>query len=401
MDTPSAEIISAEWLTDPEIRSVVAALETGGATARFVGGCVRNAFLAAGATDVDIAVDVAPEETTRLLEAAGIKAVPTGIEHGTITAVASHHGYEITSLRRDVETDGRRAVVAFTKDWSEDAMRRDFTMNALYADIDGRVYDPLGDGLSDLKARRVRFIGLAEDRIREDYLRILRFFRFTAWYGDAGIEDADLASITRLKDGVAKLARERIGHEVRKLLTAPSSAHATERMAAAGVLAIVLPGASVEGLERLEGVEAAIDEAPSWIRRLKALGGGGAEVVGEALRLSKAEVAELNALARATTMSPGEAGYRLGARASRDALILSAAARGLSSAEARNALPSEFAQAERGAAAEFPLSAKDLIADGLSPGPGLGAALRRAEQHWIGDNFALDRDQLLRHLRED
>ena len=179
--------IDADWLREPSLQTVMAALADGGATARFVGGCVRNAFLAAGSTDVDIAVDVEPPETVRLLEAAGIKAVPTGIEHGTITAVVEHDGYEITSLRRDVETDGRRAVVAFTTDWAEDAMRRDFTMNALYADLSGKVFDPLGEGVADIRARRVRFIGEAEDRIREDYLRILRFFRFPAWYGEAGV----------------------------------------------------------------------------------------------------------------------------------------------------------------------------------------------------------------------
>ncbi|MEO1293596.1 MAG: CCA tRNA nucleotidyltransferase, partial [Pseudomonadota bacterium] len=176
LDTP--------WLNDPATRRVMAALTAEGATARFVGGCVRNALLGGGSTDVDIAIDVAPTETIRLLENAGLRAVPTGIEHGTITAVAGHEPLEITSLRRDVSTDGRRATVAFTTDWVEDAKRRDFTMNALYADADGLVFDPLGGGIADLLARQIRFIGRAEDRIREDYLRILRFFRFSAWYGE-------------------------------------------------------------------------------------------------------------------------------------------------------------------------------------------------------------------------
>ena len=211
--------IDPPWLADPGLQAVIGALTADGAEARFVGGCVRNALLGPDAptgTDIDIAVDHPPQETIRLLERAGLKAIPTGFEHGTVTTLTpktEDEGatpIEITSLRKDVETDGRRAVVAYTTDWAEDAMRRDFTMNALYADGGGVVYDPLGEGTADLAARRVRFIGSAEARIREDYLRILRYFRFFAWYGAAGGMDAeDLAATARLKHGLDGLARER------------------------------------------------------------------------------------------------------------------------------------------------------------------------------------------------
>nr|MDA3889890.1 CCA tRNA nucleotidyltransferase [Allgaiera sp.] len=214
--------ITGAWLTRPETRAVCAALTGAGHRALFVGGCVRNALLGVAVADIDIATDAAPETVTILAENAGLKAVPTGIDHGTITVVSGGIAHEVTTFRRDVETFGRHATVAFTADPAEDAARRDFTMNALYATPEGEVLDPLG-GLPDLQARRLRFVGDPASRIREDYLRILRFFRFHAWYGDQqeGLDPEGIAACAENLDGLAGLSRERIGTEMRKLLSAP------------------------------------------------------------------------------------------------------------------------------------------------------------------------------------
>ncbi len=235
--------IAADWIDHGAAPPVMAAL---GGAAYFVGGCVRNALLGAPATDIDLATPLVPEAVVARLGAAGLKAVPTGIEHGTVTAVWQGHPVEITTFRADVETDGRRAVVRFTTDMAEDAARRDFTVNALYADATGRVLDPIG-GLPDLAARRVRFIGDPVARIREDRLRILRFFRFTAWYAE-GMDAGGLAACRAEAEGVEALAHERLGAEMRKLLAAPDPVAATVAMAEAGVLARVLPGAEATAL---------------------------------------------------------------------------------------------------------------------------------------------------------
>nr|MBA3325662.1 CCA tRNA nucleotidyltransferase [Paracoccaceae bacterium] len=244
--------IEAPWLGAPGPRAVCALLERAGRQAFFVGGCVRNALLGREATDVDVATDAHPEEVMRLAGAAGMKAVPTGIAHGTVTLAVEGGPVQVTTFRRDVATDGRRAVVAFADDIAEDAARRDLTMNALYARPDGTVVDPLG-GLGDLRAGRVRFVGDAAARIAEDYLRILRFFRFHAWYGDpeAGIDAEGLAACAAARDGLTLLSRERIGAELAKLLAAPDPAPAAAAMAASGVLACVLPGADPRALPAL------------------------------------------------------------------------------------------------------------------------------------------------------
>ncbi|MEM6488924.1 MAG: CCA tRNA nucleotidyltransferase, partial [Pseudomonadota bacterium] len=289
--------------------------------AYLVGGCVRDALLGRPPGDIDLSTPFVPEETVRRLEAAGLKAVPTGIEHGTVTAVAAGVGYEVTSYRADVETDGRRAVVRFTTDIAEDAGRRDFTINALYADAEGRVIDPLG-GLADLDARRVRFIGRPQDRIREDYLRILRFFRFAAWLSPPppegpGIDAEGLAASAALAEGIERLARERVGHEMRKLLAAPDPAPAVAAMTEAGVLRRCLPGADPAALAPLVALEHAAGMAADWRRRLASLGG---EDPGEALRLSRAEARTMEAYAAAAALlaggaTPGAAAWRHGADA--------------------------------------------------------------------------------------
>ena len=264
--------ISGPWLENPATQAVCAAFSAQGHLALFVGGCVRNALLDTPVADIDIATDALPKTVSEIAENAGFKVIPTGIEHGTVTVVAGGIPHEVTTFRRDVETDGRRAVVAFATRIEDDAMRRDFTMNALYAQADGTVIDPLG-GLPDLLARRLRFVGDAEARIREDYLRILRFFRFHGWYGDAtaGIDPEGLAACAALSAGIETLSPERVGAEMRKLLAAPDPGPSLAAMGQAGILLRVLPGADVRALPVLVHLEQ--DRPPHWLRRLAVLGG--------------------------------------------------------------------------------------------------------------------------------
>ena len=380
--------IDAPWVTAPASRAVMGALRGQG---WFVGGCVRNALLGQPVSDIDVATPLAPDEVTRRLEAAGIRAVPTGLAHGTVTAVAHGTPIEVTTFRADLATDGRRAEVGFTTDMGTDAGRRDFTMNALYADAEGTVVDPLG-GLPDLRAGRIRFIGRPEDRIREDYLRILRFFRFHAWYGapGGGIDPDGLAACAALADGVDRLARERVGWEFRKLLAAPDPAPACAAMASAGVLARCLPGADAGALAPLVHVEAVAGLVPDWTTRLAALG---AEDPGPHLRLSRAEEAALARIeaALAEDAPPAALAYRHGAQAARAALLIRAAATGTIPP------PDLEAQISRGSTVSLPLAAADLVAAGMAPGPALGQALARAEAAWIRSDFALDKAALLAH----
>ncbi len=287
--------IEADWLHAPGPRAVMAMLTGAGHQALFVGGMVRNALLGQPPGDIDIATDAVPEQVMALAEAAGFRPVPTGVEHGTITVVvAQHEGIEVTTFRRDVETDGRRAVVAFSTRVEDDAHRRDFTMNALYATSEGEVIDPLG-GLPDLRARRVRFVGDAGERIREDYLRILRFFRFHAHYGDpdAGLDADGLAACAANLAGIETLSRERIGAEVKRLLTAQDPAPSVAAMAEVGALERALPGADHRPLAAIVRLAREAGLAPETMRRLAALGG---ENPASALKLSRAEAKRLAAL---------------------------------------------------------------------------------------------------------
>ena len=381
--------LAADWLDAPGTRAVMDTLQRGGHGGWFVGGCVRNGLIGAPVHDIDITTDARPDRVMALAKAAGIKAVPTGIDHGTVTLVARGRPYEITTLRRDLATDGRRATVAFT-DWlEEDAARRDFSMNALYATADGTVLDPTGAGLADLTARRLRFIGRPEDRIAEDYLRILRFFRFHAWYADpaGGIDAEALAACAALSDGIARLSRERVGAEMKKLLTAPDPAPAVAAMAQSGVLAQTLPGADARLLPILIAVEIAVEDVPpDPIRRLAALGGAD---VAERLRLSKAEQRNLETLrtCMADTTAPGALAHAHGAVAAWDIVLLRAA---LFETPPDPAARDEIA---KGAAAVFPVKPADLMPD--LQGPELGAALKALESRWIASGFTLTRDQLL------
>ncbi|WP_170468264.1 CCA tRNA nucleotidyltransferase [Ruegeria arenilitoris] len=379
--------ITESWVSKPATQRVCNALTDTGFQALFVGGCVRNALLGAPVSDIDIATDARPDKVVELAEKAGLKAIPTGIEHGTITVVSEGIPHEITTFRRDVETDGRRAVVAFSDRVEEDAARRDFTMNAIYARPDGTVLDPL-TGLPDLQARRVRFIGTAANRIREDYLRSLRYFRFHAWYGDteAGFDPDALDAIASNLEGLAGLSRERVGAELLKLLGAPDPAPSVSTMRSAGVLAQVLPGADDRALAPLIALEQQAGAEPEPIRRLAAIA---PPEVAETLRLSRAQ---LQRLTRMRDEAAGVAGFaELGFRYGEES--------GLSEALLRCAfleqpwLDSISHELRLGAAATFPIKAADLIPD--FTGPALGKKLAQLEAQWIASGFTLDRDDLL------
>ena len=384
----SVSVKGQPWLESQATRAVMRALETAGGAgcARFVGGCVRNSLLGQQVDDIDIATRLRPEQTMAALKAAGLKAVPTGVEHGTVTGVSERRPYEITTLRRDVETDGRRAVVAFTEDWAEDAARRDFRLNALYADAAGTVFDPTGGGLEDAAAGRIVFVGEAETRIREDYLRILRFFRFYAWYGRGEPDAAGLAACAALKGGMAQLSAERVSKEVLKLLAAPDPRAAVRAMAETGVLAQVLPQAQPLAL-----FEAMCDLTDDPVMRLSALlpadAAGVTELAG-GLRLSNAVRDRLAAAvadrpAVWPTMSDAEARaaiYRLGRRTFEDRLMRAQAAGGGDGARLR-ALTADWTPPK------MPVGGRDLARLGLRPGPETGRVLKAFEDGWVADDF--------------
>lgn len=342
---------------------------------------MRDALVGRTPADIDVATDARPPEVMALAAAAGLKVVPTGVEHGTVTVVCRGDPIEVTTFRRDVETDGRRAVVAFSDDIAEDAARRDFTMNALYARPDGTVVDPLG-GLPDLLARRIRFVGDPAERIAEDALRILRFFRFNAWFAAPGAapDAAGLAACAAGAGLVARLSAERVAAEIARLLGAPDPAPAAVAMAAAGVLERVLPGADPAGLAPLVGVEAAGGWPPDWRRRLAALGPA-ADWAGP-LRLSRADHRALGATAAAAAsdLPLAAAACAFGAEATRDAALIRAARTG------GPPPPDLEAEIARGAGARLPLRAADLPLEGRE----LGAALGRAEAAWLASDLRLD-----------
>ena len=380
--------LAAPWLDDPATATVMDLLTRGGHGAWFVGGCVRNALLGLDVADIDIATDLRPDDVMALAQDAGVKVVPTGIDHGTVTLIADHRPFEVTTLRRDVATDGRRATIAFTDLVEDDAARRDFTMNALYAKADGTVLDPTGEGLADLAARRLRFIGNPHDRITEDYLRILRFFRFHAWYADpnAGIDAEGLAACAALADGLGQLSRERVGAEIKKLLSAPNPAAAVAAMAQTGILARTLPGAMARMLPILISFE---DAPPDPIRRLAALG---PVEVAAGLRLSKADIARLTILrdGMSSTTSPDALAYLHGADIAWDIAVLRA------SQFETQVDPTVRALIARGASAVFPIKPADLMPR-LS-GAALGQALRTLEARLIASSFTLSRAELLSRL---
>lgn len=375
------------WLHDADAQAVCAALSSEGGAVYFVGGCVRDALLGIAGSDVDLATDQTPEKVMRLANAAGLRAVPTGLDHGTVTIVSGGTGFEVTTFRSDTSTDGRHAVVCFSTDIREDARRRDFTMNALYAAPAGQLVDPL-HGMQDCLNRRVRFIEDPQKRIREDYLRILRFFRFHAWYAnpDAGFDPDALDAIAQNTAGLAQLSAERIGAEMMKLLRAPDPAPSVAVMRQTGCLGIVLPGSDDQFLGPVVHLEAAMCHVPDPVLRLSALGGDTAE---DSLRLSRAEARKLKQLQAFGfgPMSLAEIAYRENADVARGAAILRAAF-------ASQPLPiSALDEISKGADAKFPVKAADLMP--TYQGKALGDRVRLLEQQWIASGFSLTRDALL------
>jgi poly(A) polymerase len=372
--------LTAPWLNGPA-RVVCAMLEDAGHQAWFVGGSVRNALIDAPVSDLDLSTDARPETVMKLARAAGLKAIPTGIDHGTVTIVSQGEPIEVTTFRRDVATDGRRAVVAFADTMEDDARRRDFTMNALYCDIRGKVADPLG-GLPDLYARRICFIENPVTRIKEDYLRILRFFRFYAWYGDtdAGIDADGLAACAMYADGIDGLSAERVTSEMLKLLSAPDPAPAVAAMGQSGVLMHILPGAARDVIAVLVHLEQILGLNPDPIRRLVALGGER-----DRLRLSNAQQKAVDV--RLADMPLIELAYRNGANAATDRYLIE---------QASMTQPVDAARLDDFAAAAgqvFPLKAADLMP--ALQGVVLGKALKLAETKWIASGFTLTKADLL------
>ncbi|MFO1013855.1 MAG: CCA tRNA nucleotidyltransferase [Caulobacteraceae bacterium] len=397
------------WMTEPKVSVVIAALRAAGGEARFVGGCVRDALLRFPVNDIDLATTLTPDAVVAALAKAKIRAVPTGLDHGVVTAIVDGVPFEVASLRRDVETDGRRAVVAFTTDWAEDAQRRDFRLNALYADPDGTLHDPTGGGLADARAGRVVFVGDAETRIREDTLRILRFFRFQAWFGRGEPDAEALAACARLKDSLATLPAERISKEFLKLLAAEDPRAVIRLMAAIGVLGLILP--KTQGLEvfdRLVGIQTEqLFEEDAGIRLAALLppDPAAAKALARTLRLSNdlrdRLVAALGDGPVITSyLSPREARraiYQLGHAAFRDRVKL-----GWARAERTATTPqwrALLALADSWSAPPFPISGEEVVQAGVPVGPMVGRVLKEVEAWWIDHDFIDDKFSAIERLK--
>ncbi len=398
----SRPLKDAAWLREKPLATIFALFEKAGREVRVVGGSVRNTLLGQPVTDIDLATPVMPKDVMRLATQAGLHAHPTGIDHGTVTVVAFGQPFEVTTLRRDVETDGRRAVVAFTTDWSEDASRRDFTINAIYARPDGSLFDPTG-GLDDLKAGRVRFIGKAEDRIREDYLRILRFFRFSAAYGTSDLDSEGLAAATTLKAGIQSLSGERIGGEMLKLLIAPRAASVIATMQSTGILSEVLGrSADPQGFADLAAIETALGRNADPITRLAALAldadssDEAARAIAQRLRLSNEEAARLAAANRANTAFDPRTGeakaraelYRLGPDRWVSAGLVDWARSGAGPADPDRRTRLELEQ--RWTIPVLPVRGADVLALGVPAGPRVGKIVKEFEDWWIAAGFPGD-----------
>ena len=389
-------LADAPWLMHGPLPRLLALLDSDGEEARVVGGAVRNALLGEMPSEFDVATTATPDEVTRRAEAAGFKSVPTGIDHGTVTVVMDGRPFEVTTLREDVETYGRKAKVAFGRDWKRDAERRDFTINALSVGADGAVHDYVG-GLDDLAQRRVAFIGDPQKRIAEDYLRIMRFFRFHAAYGHGAPDAASLEACIRERGGLDQLSRERVRMELLKLLVAPRAAATLTVMADAGLLGNVLGGVPlVASFADMAAIEAVMGVPADPVRRLAGLAvmiSEDAERLWQRLRLSNTEHERLASMAdawRRIVPANGEQAarallYRLGPQRYVDRVLLAWAR---APAEASDIAWRDLAALpERWMAPLFPLKAADFMAQGLEKGPALGAALRAAEEAWIAQDF--------------
>ena len=395
-------LAGARWLLAEPTRRVLDALAAGGAPVRFVGGCVRDTLIDPDldTVDLDLASPLPPERNVELLEAAGIRTVPTGIAHGTITAIARGRDYEITTLREDLATDGRRATVAYTACFLADAARRDFTINAMSCDAEGRLYDPFA-GRRDLAAGRIRFVGEPTARIREDYLRILRFFRFFARLGRERPPEATLDALAAERDGLLRLSGERLRAELLKLLAGERALPSLELMAATGVWQTIFGAApTLERFARLRRLAPTADP----ILKLAALIRGTIEPmpIAERLRLANRERDRLVELTTTTLppldQAPAELrcrAYRLGKQKLADRLRLAAAESDTAPAE----LAAALATLDAFDLPRLPVGGRDLMELGIPPGPELGTTLRRLEEAWIASDFTADRKALLAMLR--
>ncbi len=399
---------SLSFIDDTGVQAILAALPDG--STRFVGGCVRNVLWDEPVADIDLATQIAPETVMALLKDAKIKTVPTGITYGTITAVIGGKPYEITTLRRDMETDGRRAVIAYTDDWAEDALRRDFTVNALYADQSGEIFDPTGEGLVDIEARRFRFVGDADQRVREDYLRILRLFRFVAWYGqDAKITKEALGACRNNRSGMKTLSAERVWSETKKLLSAPDPVRSVQIMLQQELLDTLLPEASnVDGLSYIVALEGREAIKPDPVLRLMAMMGREplpATLLAKRLRLSNKEADRLQAWA-----SDGESlSSDMSERARMQAIYRSGKQTILDRARLRAASATDPIKSARWMVLAdlalgwtppiFPLRGADLIKAGVPKDPQLGKALAALEALWVRSGFSTEKPQLLAALK--
>ncbi len=409
--------IAAEpWFQAPALRRVFELLNVEGGEARVVGGAVRNSLLGLAAGDVDLATTWRPEEVAERAKAAGIKVVPTGIDHGTVTLVIDGTPFEVTTLRRDVATHGRRAEVAFGTGWKEDAERRDFTINALYANSEGEIFDFVG-GLADLESRTLRFIGNAAERVAEDYLRILRFFRFFALYGSGRPDAEGLRACAQARAKLSTLSAERVWGEMKKLLSAEDPGRALLWMRQAGVLGEVLPETEKWGIDAIPGLIAAekiFSWAPDPLLRLAAIVPPDSERLrglAERLRLSKAEAAYLVRFAEAPAIAPtlpdaalDRELYRRGKEGiiARLKLSLASARRKSETDPAFLAETASFrrllARAEKWQRPVFPLNGADVLKAGVAPGPQVGELLSQLENFWVERNFSVDRATLVARL---
>ena len=408
--------ITADWLMTPTLQTLLAALSGEDEEARIVGGAVRNACLGRAVSDIDIATTTLPETTVSRAEAAGFRTVPTGIAHGTVTVITPERPFEVTTLRRDIETDGRHALVHFGRDWQADADRRDFTINALYARADGTIIDLIG-GIGDLNSQTLRFIGEAAARIEEDYLRILRFFRFFAWYGDGRPDAAGIRACTRLKEGLDGLSPERVWQELKKLLAAPDPSRALLWMRQTGVLTKVLPETEKWGIDAIHPLVEAEREtgwSPDPMLRLAALVPPDAARLTEMarrLRFSNADRDRIVAFAHAEPVPSEESDVSFRSRlyfgdrtAIMDRLRLGVSlgrqkATGVAGGFDHVArLNRHLAVAERFDPPAFPVGGADLKAAGIAPGPAMGEALDRLRRIWAASGFVMSRESLLAKL---
>ena len=409
-------VANEDWFNAADLKKAMALLNADGGEGRIAGGAVRNSLMGLAIADVDLATTLKPEEVIERATAAGIKAIPTGIEHGTVTLVIDRRPFEVTTLRRDVTTDGRRAEVAFTDDWQEDASRRDLTINGLYADANGEVID-LVEGLADIETRTVRFIGDAETRIREDYLRILRYFRFFAFYGSGRPDAAALRAMAREKDGLKRLSAERVWSELKKLLSADDPGRALLWMRTAGILTLILPETEKWGIDEVPGLiaaERAFGWKPDPLLRLASMVPPDVErlaAMAERLRLSKQEASFLVEWASSPKIPEKIAAtafrrmlYRSGkggviVRLKLQLSIVRAKAEGDTALMPEVArLSALLREAESWSWPVFPLSGADVLAKGVSPGPRVGELLSRLEEEWVASDFIAEKPALLARL---